>query len=224
MIQEPFGCTGARAFHLVLVYSHWEHLPACVIVFFFFLCLQFPYLNGNNDTLDLCCVYLISWLGRKRKRHSLLAQLLTWLFVHTQKVHWPLIWLYHAINKLFHLREKCLFLGNQLKNACAAFFGCVSGGIVAQMLVSAQEREILLLCVRPGISHGSESEGARELFWGSMLLLICVFHPCVLELPHMLSNLRVLLPPQPSNRSGRKGPFCWALRMSGEMMFAQTFI
>lgn len=46
---------------------------------------------------------------------------------------------------------------------------------------------------------------ARELFWGSMLLLICVFHPCVLELPHMLSNLRVLLPPNPQTDQGERG-------------------
>ncbi len=132
-----------KSFHLVLVYSLRASSCLCNC---FFLCLQFAYLNGNNDTLDLCCVYLISWLGGERgSGHSLLAQLLTWLFVYTHKVHWPLIWLYHAINKLFHLREKMFIRWKSIEERLLLlFFGCVSGGIVARLLVSAREREILL--------------------------------------------------------------------------------
>ncbi|KAL1269907.1 hypothetical protein QQF64_032196 [Cirrhinus molitorella] len=79
------------------------------------------------------------------------------------------------------------------------FFGCVSGGIVARLLVSAQEREILLLCVRPGISHGSESEG-RE----SPLLRLDVVC-CVLELPHMLSKPEGAAAPNPQTDQGEGG-------------------
>lgn len=71
-------------------------------------------------------------------------------------------------------------------------------------------KAFLLLCVRPGISHGSESKGQES----SVLLLIYVF----LESPHMLSNTRVLrrYPAPPILKQIRE-------KLSVEMMFAQTF-
>ncbi len=166
MIQEPFGCTRARAFHLVLVYSHWEHLPACVIVF---LCLQFPCLNGNNDTLALCCVYLISWLWRKRKRS---LNPCGCLYTHKKCTGPSFDYITLSIN-CFIWGRKCLFVGNQLKNACRCFFRLCFGRNCCLFLLRKEKFS--------GISHGSESEGRERL---DVVVDLCLPPLCLGVSPH----------------------------------------